>query len=70
MDSPNLFLVSTIGYLTAFGVLGVLALTMRLITLLFPSREDAGDAAVVAAVNATYQALFPGASVTKIEETP
>jgi len=46
----------------------VLAMMMRLITLLFPERKEHGDAAVVAAVTATYQALFPGVTVTKLEE--
>ncbi len=70
MDSNGLFVVSTVGYIVAFVVLGVLAIVMRLITLLFPERKEAGDAAVVAGVTATYQALFPGATVTKIEERP
>jgi hypothetical protein len=69
MESSNLFVVSTVGYVVAFAVLAVLAIIMRLITLLFPEGEEAGDAAVVAAVTATYQALSPGVTVTKIEET-
>lgn len=68
MNSTDLFVVSTVGYIIAFSVLGVLAVTMRLITLLFPEREVSGDAAVVAAVAATYQALLPGTTVTKLEE--
>jgi hypothetical protein len=70
MDSTNLFVVSTVGYIIAFVVLGVLAIMMRMITLLFPEREEAGDAALVAAVTAAHQALFPGVTVTKIEEKP
>jgi len=70
MDSTNLFVVSTVGYIIAFVVLGVLAIMMRMITLLFPERKEAGDAALVAAVTATHQALFPGVTVTKIEEKP
>ena len=70
MDSTSLFVVSTVGYIIAFVVLGVLAIMMRMITLLFPERKEAGDAALVAAVTATHQALFPGVTVTKIEEKP
>ena len=68
MNSTDLFVVSTVGYIMAFAVLGVLAVTMRLITFLFPERKTPGDAAVVAAVTATYQALLPGTTVTKLEE--
>ena len=68
VNSTNLFVVSTVGYIMAFAVLGVLAIMMRLITLLFPERTTPGDAAVVAAVTATYQALLPGVTITKLEE--
>ena len=69
MNSPELLIVSLVGYVVAFAVLAALAIMMRLITLLFPEREDSGDAAVVAAISTTYQALSPGTAVTKIEET-
>jgi len=69
MNSPDLIVVSTIGYVVAFAVLALLALMMRLITLLFPERKDSSDAALIAAVKATYQALSPETTVTKIEET-
>ena len=69
MNSPDLIVVSTIGYVVAFAVLAFLALMMRLITLLFPERKDSSDAALIAAVKATYQALSPETTVTKIEET-
>jgi hypothetical protein len=69
MNTPDVLTVSTIAYIIAFIVLALLAIMMRLITLLFPERKDAGSAAVVAAVTATYQALLPGDTVTKIEET-
>jgi hypothetical protein len=69
MNSSDVFIVSIMGYVVAFAVLALLAVMMRLITLLFPERENSGDAALVAAVTATYQALSPGVTVTKIEET-
>ncbi|HSQ75065.1 MAG TPA: hypothetical protein VLT13_05890 [Bacteroidota bacterium] len=69
MSSSDLLTISLVGYVVAFAVLALLAIVMRLITLLFPEQEDTGDAAVVAAVSATYQALCPGTTVTKIEET-
>jgi multidrug resistance efflux pump len=65
--------VSLIGVcLTAFAVvflvLAVLAAAMHLITLAFPDRTPASDAAVVAAVSAAVAALVPGARVTQVEE--
>lgn len=69
MNSYSVITVSVVAYAVAFVVLAVLALMMRLITLLFPERKNTGDPAVVAAVSATYQALFPGVTVTKLEET-
>jgi hypothetical protein len=71
MESPELLTVSLIGYIIAFGVLALLALTMRLITTAFPGPkpEPADDAAVVAAISAAYKSAAPGATVTKIEET-
>jgi hypothetical protein len=69
MDSTNLFVVSTIAYIVAFAILAALAIMMRIITSLFPERESSSDAAVVAAVSATYQVLSPGVTVTKIEES-
>lgn len=69
MDSPDVLTVSVVGYAIAFVVLASLAVMMRLITLLFPDRERSADAAVVAAITATYTSLSPGVTVTKIEET-
>jgi hypothetical protein len=69
MNSPDLLTVSAVGYFVAFAVLALLAVMMRFITLLFPEREEPTDAAVVVAITATHQALSPGVTVTKIEET-
>lgn len=69
MNSSDPFTVSTVAYIVAFAVLTVLAIMMRLITLLFPEKRTAEDAAVIAAITTTYQTLSPGSVVTKIEET-
>jgi len=51
-----------------FTLLIALAAGMRLITLLFPER--AGDeAAMVAAIAATYRSVYPGTRITKIEDS-
>jgi hypothetical protein len=41
---------------------------MRLILVVFPQREAAADAAMVAAVSAVMTNLYPGTKVTKVEE--
>lgn len=70
MGPSDVLIISTIGYIIAFAVLGLLALIIRLITTFFPERQGADDAALLAAVTTTYQTIFPGATVTKLEETP
>ena len=71
METPELVLVSLIGYIIAFGVLIVLALVMRLITAVFPEAKAASpdDGAIIAAISTTYQAIAPGTAVTRLEET-
>jgi hypothetical protein len=51
-----------------FFILILLALSMRLIIFLFPEKKATTDAAIIAALTATMQNLFPGTNVTKIEE--
>jgi hypothetical protein len=46
----------------------LLAAIMRLIILIFPEKAAASDAAVIAAMSATIQAVFPGTKLTKVEE--
>jgi hypothetical protein len=69
MNSIDILTVSTIAYIIAFAILMLLAIMMRLITFVFPERKDSGSATVVAAITGTYHTLFPGGTVTKIEET-
>lgn len=70
MESTDLLLICGVSFLMVFVILIVLALSMRLIILLFPEKKAAADAAIVAALTATMQNLFPGTSITKIEEKP
>ena len=56
-----------------FTILAFLAVTMKVITLIFPAAKKAGpagpdDAAVYAAISSTYARLYPGTKVSKIEE--
>ncbi len=68
MAGNDLFSVCNVAYTTVFLVLGILAIVIYLITILFPGRQDKTDAALVAAVTGTVATLFPQAQVTKIEE--
>jgi hypothetical protein len=51
-----------------FVLLGLLAVIMRLITVVFPVREGRIDSAVVAAITTAVASIYPGATVTRIEE--
>lgn len=68
MESTELLVVCAAAFLAVFVVLAFLALSMRLISFVFPERKVESDTALVAAVAATVQTLFPGAKVTKMEE--
>jgi hypothetical protein len=68
MESTNLFLICGVSFLMVFFILILLALSMRLIIFLFPEKKATTDAAIIAALTATMQNLFPGTNVTKIEE--
>jgi hypothetical protein len=41
---------------------------MRIIMLIFPQKVAELDSAVIAAVAATVQTVFPGTKITKLEE--
>jgi hypothetical protein len=51
-----------------FTLLVSLAIGMRLITWLFPEKED-DESEMYAAIAATYNSLYPGTHITKIEES-
>jgi hypothetical protein len=68
LDVMNLFAICGIAFGAVFVLLSFLALTMQLITVLFPERKAAVDPTVVAAISSTVATLYPGARVTRIEE--
>ena len=68
MGSNELLAICGIAFLFVFVVLAVLALSMRPIILIFPEKKAGTDAAVVAALAASVQPVFPGSKITKIEE--
>ena len=65
----NLLTACGIAFLAVFVLLSLLAGVMSLITILFPQRQSTTDPAVVAAITSSVASLYPGARVTKIEET-
>ena len=68
MEIPDLWTVCGAAFAVVFFTLAVLAVVMRLITALFPPQQFKTDSAMVAAVVATMQSVYPGARVTRVEE--
>jgi len=68
LEAASLFSACLIALVAVFTLLGVLALTVELITTLFPERRQAIDPALAAAISTTVASVFPGARVTRIEE--
>lgn len=64
----SLLTICGIAFTAVFCLLVLLAMTMKLITVVFPEREPSLDTAVVAAISSTVTSLIPGARVTRIEE--
>ena len=68
LDVTTLFAACLTAMVAVFVLLGLLALTMELITALFPERGPSVEPAIVAAITTTVASIFPGARVTRIEE--
>jgi len=67
----NLLSMCISSFVAVFTVLAFLAVTMRLIMVVFPDKqfENGDDEAVVfAAITSTYARLYPGMKVTNIKE--
>ena len=72
MDT-QLFWIGVSSFTGVFSVLAFLAITMHIITLVFPEKQiskSAGsdDAALYAAITSTYTRIYPGMKVSNIEE--
>ena len=73
MDT-QLFWICVSSFTGVFAVLTFLAVTMHVITLIFPAKKiitkaaGSDDAVVYAAISSTYARLYPGNKVSKIEE--
>ena len=68
---PNLASMCFASFAAVFTVLAFLAVTMRLIMIIFPEKEiSAGgnDVAMYAAITSTYSRLYPEMKITNIKE--
>jgi uncharacterized membrane protein YqjE len=68
MQSVELVVICCVAFFMVFVILALLALMMRLIMLIFPQKKGVSDAAMIAAIAATVQTIFPGTKLTKVEE--
>ena len=68
MESPALIFICISAFTGVFVLLTLLAVVMRIITVLFPDREIKADTATVAAVISAVSAIYPGTQITKIKE--
>ena len=68
MQSVELVVICGVAFLMVFVILAILALMMRLIIIIFPKKIAVSDPAMVAAVAAAVQAVFPGTKLTDVEE--
>ena len=68
MAPTDLTMICGIAFLVVFIILTLIALLMRVIMLIFPVKAARTDPAIIAAVAATVQTVFPGTKITKLEE--
>lgn len=68
MESPSILSISFSVILTVFLILSVLAISIKIITQLFPFKEEKEDTTIFAAITSSYSVIYPGTKITKIEE--
>ena len=68
METTELYMICGIAFLAVFIILTLLAFLMRIIMLIFPEKVAKVDSALIAAVAAAIQTIFPGTKITKLEE--
>ena len=68
MDSINLLIICALAFCAVFVLLVILAAVMRLIMSVFPERMVESDAAVFAAITSIASTMYPGKTITKVEE--
>lgn len=68
MEVTNLLTVCISAFIAVFIVLTFLAISMRVIIIIFPERQRDEDAEIVAAISSTLSNIYPKTKITKIEE--
>ena len=68
VESLTLLTICIVAFLVVFLCLTVLALVLRFVTLAFPARGADLDAALLAAVTSVAATVYPGATITRVEE--
>ena len=68
MQSDELVVICGVAFFMVFIILALLALLMKFIILIFPEKKAVSDAAMIAAITAAVQTVFPGTKLTKVEE--
>jgi len=64
----SLLTICVSAFIAVFILLSILALTMRLILAIFPEKMMESNATLIAAISTTYNSIYPGTKITKIEE--
>ena len=68
MESPGILSICFSAIITVFLILSVLAVSIKVITRLFPFKEIKEDSAIYAAIASGYSVIYPGTKITKIKE--
>lgn len=68
MPSADLVVICLVAFLVVFVILAFLALMMRVIMSVFPEKKMESEAAIIAAIAAVTQTVFPGTQITHVEE--
>jgi hypothetical protein len=68
MENIGLLTICFSAFITVFLALSLLAVVMRFIIILFPEKGADQDSALFAAITCSYNNLYPGTKITKIEE--
>ncbi|MEE9119495.1 MAG: hypothetical protein V3U02_13000 [Calditrichia bacterium] len=68
MESYGLISICISALIAVFLILSLLAIFMRLITVIFPEKDIKYDSAVIAALTTIVNKYYPDTKITNIEE--
>ena len=68
MGSPEILSICFSALATVFIILSGLAVSIHIITRLFPFKDLTEDTTIYAAISSSHAAIYPGTKITKIEE--